>query len=422
MRTPSNLTSLHTMPISLDYGDATSLSFTPPASCRVEFLDLPASAATSSLSEQVRAALEAPLEYPPLRMSVVPGDHVALVIEPGLDAAPTIVAEIVAALAQGGVAAADVVVVRSQLDDTAQLADPRANLPIEIRAAVQLETHDPGNRQQVEYLGATHKGRSLYLNRVICDADVVVTVGMLRGESALNYYGVHSAVYPTFSDEATLKRFCNPGLLDRAGGLKRRAMVEVNGAGWLCGATFTVQLVPGALDETLGVFCGEPRAVYKAGRARYDSIWQTSVAAPATMVVAAVDGQPSQMTWENAARALIAADRLVDEGGMIVLLDTIVDPLGRALATVDVDDDDAVTYRKIVEQRPIDTLLAIELARIVRRSRVYVNAPLDPATLEKLSLIPLSNGQELERLLSGHAACIVLPHAQFADVRLLEEG
>ncbi len=409
------------MPISLDYGDATSLLFTPPASCRVEFLDLPASAATSNLAEQTRAALEEPLEYPPLRMSVVPGDHVAVVIEPGLDASPEIVAEIVAALAQGGVAAADVVVVRSQLDAAAQLADPRLKLPPEIRAAVQLETHDPANRQQVEYLGATNKGRSLYLNRAICDADVVVTVGMLRAETTLNYYGVHSAVYPTFADEATLKRFCNPGLLNRDGRLKRRALNEVNSAGWLCGATFTVQVVPGAGNDTLGVFCGEPRAVYRSGRERYESIWQTSVATPARVVVAAVDGQHGQMTWENAARALIAADQLVDEGGMIVLLDTIVEPIGKALAMVDVDDDDSVTFRKIVAQRPNDTLLAIEMARIVRRSRVYANTPLAPETLEKLSLIPLVDGHELERLLSGHRTCIVLPHAQFADVRLLEE-
>src|SRR5437763_5089742 len=51
----------------------------------------------------LRAALDSPLEYPPLRQAATPGDRVALAIDRDLPQAPEVVAQIIAYLQQAGV-------------------------------------------------------------------------------------------------------------------------------------------------------------------------------------------------------------------------------------------------------------------------------------------------------------------------------
>ena len=42
----------------------------------------------------------------------------------------------------------------------------------------------------------------------------MLPVGCLRGEQSAGYFGIHGAIYPTFSDAKTLQRF--RGVCDRS--------------------------------------------------------------------------------------------------------------------------------------------------------------------------------------------------------------
>ena len=84
--------------------------------------------------------------------------------------------------------------------------DPRGALPEDLREVVQLETHDPTDRDDLGYLAASKEGKPIYVNRVLHDADVVLPISCLRPDSALGYHGVFGGLFPTFSDEQTIFR------------------------------------------------------------------------------------------------------------------------------------------------------------------------------------------------------------------------
>ena len=57
------------------------------------------------------------------------------------------------------------------------------------------------------YLAATDDGEPIMLNRLLTDADVVLPIGCLHSEPPTGYFGIHTPVFPTFSDHETLLAF-----------------------------------------------------------------------------------------------------------------------------------------------------------------------------------------------------------------------
>ena len=54
---------------------------------------------------------------------------------------------------------------------------------------------------------------------------------------------------------------------------------EADEAGWLLGARFTIQVVPGGGDDVLAVLAGDLDAVCRAGSQRCEDAWLSSAAA-----------------------------------------------------------------------------------------------------------------------------------------------
>ena len=135
---------------------------------------------------------------------------------------------------------------------------------------------------------------------------------------ATGYFGIHTPIFPTFSDETTLSRFRRLDALGKNGPCKRDLNHEVDHVAWLLGVNFTIQLVPAAGDRILHVLAGESKAVYRRGQQLYDDAWSWAVARRASLVVAAIEGGVQQ-TWENFGRALEASEALVEDGGAIAV-------------------------------------------------------------------------------------------------------
>src|SRR5690606_17364137 len=72
------------MRYSLPYGPEASLALELPDAARVADYIAPHGTALGDTAEAVTAALNTPLDYPPLAAATVPGDRVVLAVEPGL--------------------------------------------------------------------------------------------------------------------------------------------------------------------------------------------------------------------------------------------------------------------------------------------------------------------------------------------------
>ncbi len=258
------------------------------------------------------AALADPLDYPPLARSTTPADRIVLALDRGVPQAAEVVAAIVQTLVHSGVDPDGVVVLRSPSDCDARAEDPCRLLPAALRQRVALMTHDPADRRQLAYLAASESGEAILLNRALHDADVVLPVGCLHGDQATGYFGIHSAVYPTFSNAKTLERFRGLASLNSGGARKRELAAEADNVAWLLGVNFTVQLLPAGGGQALDVLAGQSESVRRQGRELYRAAWDWPVSRQAGLVVATVEGAPLNRlgkTWAGPSRPPAASPR-----------------------------------------------------------------------------------------------------------------
>ena len=327
----------------LRYGADASLRLELAGDTPVTVCDAPHGEPLAHVADAVDRALAEPLAFPSLAQAVVPGDKVVLALAEAVPQAATIVARTVDRLLGAGVAAGDITLL-STLVDVAGRPDPLAELPNEVRAAIECQTHDPSSRGSLAYLGASAGGDPIYINRAIHDADLVVTIGCLRVGDSLGYHGVQAGVFPTFADADTIKRYRSP----RSDEPRKRERLRqaANEAVWLLGVHFTVQVVPGAAAEILHVLAGEADAVVREGHRRFAEAWHCAVPERAALVVATIEGDATQQTWDNVARALACASHAVREDGAVAVCSELVERLGPALECLaGVDDLDAAPAR-----------------------------------------------------------------------------
>ncbi len=286
--------------LSLRYGTEGRVDLEFSREAQVAVCDAPRGQPVASMAQAVDAALAAPVGHPPLALAAVPGDKVVLALDHGVPQAAAIVARCVDVLLAAGVSAADIAVLRSEADAESARTDPAAELPPEVRTQIANRIHDSHDRDSLSYLAATADGRPIYLNRLIHDADLVISIGVLRLPDSPGYHGIGSGLFPAFSDAASLQRFRSTKESHRPVQAKLRQQVEE--AGWLLGARFTVQVVPGAGDDVLHVLAGDRDAVLGEGGRLCEEAWSYDVPNRAMLVVATIEGGAAQQSWENVGR------------------------------------------------------------------------------------------------------------------------
>src|SRR5262249_42893328 len=156
------------------------------------------------------------------------------------------------------------------------------------------------------------QGAPIYLNRLLCEADLAIPVGCLRPEPGNPSNGKaglwNDTLYPAYADQQALEHFAPIGVPLTKGQLAHRHE-QIDKIAWLLGVQFTAQVVPGAANSALRVLVGSPEAVFREGRKLSRSAWQREVPQRASLVIAGLGGSRSQQTWEQLDRALEAALR-----------------------------------------------------------------------------------------------------------------
>ena len=155
--------------------------------------------------------------------------------------------------------------------------NPLRLIPGPAAERIRLLTHDPANRRNLAYLAASEGGEPILLNRLLTDANVVLPVGCMQREHSAGYFGIHTTIYPEYSDQHTQARFRKHDRFT-GNGHHRELQHEVNHVAWLLGVNFSVQVVPAAGDGILHVLAGQSDVVRRQCRELYRAAWNRSVA------------------------------------------------------------------------------------------------------------------------------------------------
>jgi hypothetical protein len=357
--------------------------------------------------EIVLTALAAPIGYPPLRHAILPGDHVTIAVDPEL---PGLV-EVVFTLLEGIVAdegdPANIVVLVSQPEQQRRLT---SSLPPAWRE-VQIVLHDPRDESAHAYLAATREGHPLYLNRAIGDADVFIPVGVQRLDDRGS---LHGSWYPTFSSADTQHRLRSPNKQQPLAPFRHQAQ-ETKEAAWLLGVRLVVQVLPGPGGSVAAAWCGDADEVSPVAARACREQWLTEIDQPADLVIAILDAESGEQSWQQIARILPMAARVIRSDGAIVVWTDLATPPSAALTAL---VQSAADDEHPVHGRSADAVAAQAIGDAVQQCRVYLHSQLDDAVVEDLGLATLHTAAELQRLVSQAASCLVIESAQYASVQL----
>lgn len=365
--------------------------------------------APADVAEQVRHAFAKPLDYPSLASASVPGDVITICLEYDTPQLPAVVTGVLAAVADAGINPSATTLLLAP--EFAVDADAIQTWKALTGNNADVIVHQPDDQEQLALLGVTKAGRALRLNRALCDADVVIPVGPVRGDASDNFFGI---LFPRFSDPATIERFRSPKTDNR-----ESLVDETIESDWMLGVGLTVQVVPGAGGEVAGIFCGTPSGSVNAARELYHEVWRAPVAGRADLVIASIVGNQSQQTWDNLARVLSIAENLIHTEGAIAVCTEIAHRPGPSGKRLRHASDLAEVERKILGDSFADSHAALQLCRRLQRGTVYLKSRLDAELVESLGLAPIESDRELARLVDSYHRCLVLEEAQHLEPQLV---
>ena len=355
----------------------------------------------------VRAALDAPVRYPPLWRGLTPDDHVTVVVDEGLPQPGKLLVPLLEHVGRANVAPAAITLVCPPSPSNQEWLE---DLPEEFED-VHVEVHDPTNRQRLSYLAATRQGRRLYLNRTAIDADQLIVLGRRGYDPLLGYAGFEGDLYPALSDEATRKEVAGRLSMAAPEGGSWPVRDEAQEVAWLLGAPFLVQVIEGAGDTVAHVLAGTLDSG-KDGQRLLDARWRVTAAGLADTVVAAVAGDPKRHDFADLARAVACAARVVQPGGRIVLLSTVEPRLGAGAALLRQAADPTQGLGLLPANAPADAAAAFQWASAAQRARLYVHSGLPEDAVEELFAVRLEHAGQVQRLLqSAGGSCLIIPDA-----------
>jgi nickel-dependent lactate racemase len=361
----------------------------------------------------VRAALETPLGFPALRRALTPDDQVAVVLDEHVPLRPELLATVLQYLTEARVAISAITLVCPPEQRSVEWV---GRLPPQFRG-VRVEVHDPTDRRRLSYLATTRKGRRIYLNRRVVDADQLVLLTHRGFDPLLGYSGAEGALYPTLSDAATQKEMASLLSMKVPGEKPWPARQEAAEVAWLLGAPFVVHLIAGTDESITHVLAGLVDTGEEALRL-LNARWRLAVDKLADLVVAGVGGDPDHHSLADLSDALACATRVVKPQGKIVLLSRAQPVLGPATELLSQAEDPAQALGLLRRHAPPGMASAFQWASAAQRATIYLLSQLPAETAEDLFTVPLEHAGQVQRLLGGAESCLILPdaHKTFASV------
>jgi nickel-dependent lactate racemase len=357
-------------------------------------------------AEAVRLALDQPHGFPALRRALTPDDHVTIVVDETLPHLVELLVPVLEHIQGAGIA----------LEAMTMLCAPSASrqewiedLP-EAFEDVHIEVHDPGERRKLAYLATTHKGKRIYLNRTLVDADQSIILSARRYDPQLGYGGAEGALFPVLSDEETRQEMShrvNLGLPEETPSPVMRQAMET---AWLLGAPFFVQIIEAVGDRVAEVVAGTSDASHE-GQRRLDAAWRKRVPHAADLVIAALSGDPARHTFAALAAALACAARVVQAGGRIVLLSQSTPVLGAEVDLLRNAEDPETVLHHLSGKHTVELVPALQWAGAASHAHINLLCGLPDETVEELFATPLHQAREVQRLLDADGSCLFLPDA-----------
>lgn len=390
----------------------------------IRFTDLPA---LSDPPAALRRALDEPIGRPALANLVWPGCKVALLTgdrmtDVMLGSRDGLGQVILDYLNRAGVRDEDVTLVFAPGTHPWRNADEKLG-PRLIGRVGRYVKHNAFDDAQLAFVGYTSAGNSIWLNRAVTDADVVIGVGEISPNGHAGWCGGGKILVPGVAGRATVEQNhrtlmspdCQTGLAD--GNRLRRDIEE---AADLANLTFKIDVLVNSDQQIVEIYSGEHRQEHRAALPKAREIWMTQMDPVDIAVYHPGDGRDRYLEsslWISLDSAFLATK----PDGVIVFVNAA--PGGYAT------ESGGLPFREDVPSRDLFKRSSAEIARLMidsagnvrtssmifamkrvleQRSVILVSEGIDPAEAQALgfagSYRSIEPALDHARALKGNAA------------------
>ncbi len=395
------------MKMQLQFGEQ-SFELRLPAGKHVPIVQPAANEQNADPSQLLRECLENPTGFPALRLAVTPDDHVAVVVDPGLPQLEALLSVLMEHLREAGVQPETVTLVLADEPTVPRWRDVLG--PWKDRLTIEI--HEPKNRDKLSYLAATQKGRRVYINRTVVDADQAVVLSRAGYDWARGYTGATAAIFPALSDEATRQEF---SALTESFADGRAADVflrEGEETAWLLGAPFFIQVIEGIGDDIAQVVAGANDSLSQA-RSQLEAVWALPEKRKASLIIANVTGSAGRLDLRDLAGAAAKSASFAETDAVLAILYPGLVEFDEAMQVVCHASDATEAVRQLHRQKPQDPSAALQWLSAVGRTHVYLLSPAVASdTVEEMLAVPLEKIEQLQKLIDAAESVMFLsdPH------------
>ena len=349
-------------------------------------------------ADAVAEALRYPVDSPPLREIVRPGEKVAVVTSDVTRPMPTyqVMPAILDELYAGGVKPEDITLVFG-------LGSHRRQTEAEIkklagdRAFQEIRCVDSDPDDCVRF-GVTARGTPVDITRAVAEADRRVCLGNIEYHYFAGYSGGAKALMPGVSTRAAIQSnhslMVNPDAC--AGKLAGNPLREdIEEAARMVGIDFILNVV---LDEHKKIVCavaGDPVKAHRAGCRFLDQFYLKFIPERADIVLVSQGGSPKDLNLYQTQKALDNAKHAVKKGGVVILIGSCREGLGEE--TFEAWMTQSPSPESMIERIRRDFCLgghkAAAIAMVLQSADIFLVSDLKDDFVRKIFLTPYPSAQ-----------------------------
>ncbi len=289
----------------------------------------------------IRNALRQPLGSPPLERIVQPQDSVLIVTSDitRYTGSELYLPILVEELNRIGVPDEQISILIALGIHRQQTAAEHRKILGSLYGRIKVHDHDCDDAEQLVALGQTEIGFPVLLNRRAVEADRLIVTGTIGFHYFAGFGGGRKGLVPGVAGRETCMQshfavFNPPEIGGKhplattgslAGNPVHRALLQ---AARLAKPDFLLNTVLSPAKELLAVFCGELEQAHLAGCQLVEDLFAVPLAQAADLAIISCGGEPKDINFIQAQKALDYGCRAVREGGTIILLACCSDGFG----------------------------------------------------------------------------------------------
>jgi lactate racemase len=307
---------------------------------RFKQLEPPPSESLPSVRDALFSSVESPVGSPPLSEFVSHGNNILIVVPDKTRTCllDTVIPFLTRMLERTGIKKERITILFANGTHTGQTeTDARQLLGDYIVDTYKVVQHVAIDDSSLGYLGKTSRGTEIYLNRLVLDADRIITVGGILHHYFAGFGGGPKLLIPGAAGYVTAKRN-HSYTIDRAGKfnpacrdgiLTGNPVYEDIAEGVaLLDKVFSINLIINAQNQITSIVSGDCIEAHRKSSILAGSLFEAPIEEKADAVLVSCGGEPRDVTLIQSHKAIHHSYYAVKPGGVIIAAAECTDGIG----------------------------------------------------------------------------------------------